>query len=55
MEIAHPVPDAALIFEFCQEGNMAGARSLLSRGEASVRDIDSLGRTPLYVSPAVCS
>ena len=55
MEIARPVPDVALIFEFCEEGNMAGVRSLLSRGEASVRDVDSLGRTPLYVSPVVCS
>ena len=45
-----PVPDDALIFEFCRQGNVPAVRSLLSRGHASVRDTDSLGHTPLHVS-----
>lgn len=43
------VPSDALIFEFCQNNNLAGVRSLLSRGDASVKDIDYRGRTPLHV------
>ena len=50
IETARSVPDNALIFEFCQAGDLDGVRSLLSNGQASVRDTDSLGRTPLYVS-----
>ena len=46
------VPDDALVFEFCKQGNVSGVRSLLLRGDASVRDIDSQGRTPLFVSTA---
>lgn len=45
-----PVPDDALIFEFCKEGNVPAVRKLLSRGHASVRDTDSRGYTPLHVS-----
>ena len=45
-----PVPDDALIFEFCRQGNVSAVRSLLSRGHASVRDTDSRGYTPLHVS-----
>ena len=45
-----PVPDDALIFEFCKEGNVPAVRSLLSRGHASVRDTNSQGYTPLHVS-----
>ena len=44
------VPDDALVFEFCKTGNVSGVRSLLVRGEASVRDIDSQGQAPLFVS-----
>ena len=44
------VPDDALILRFCREGNTPAVTSLLSRGDASVRDTDSLGRTPLWVS-----
>lgn len=44
------VPDDAMIFEFCKEGNLAGVQTLLSRGKASVRDTDSHGRTALFVS-----
>ena len=50
VEIARAVPDDALLFEFCRKGNLDGVRSLLSRGEASVRDVDSHGRTALFVS-----
>ena len=45
-----PVPDDALIFEFCRQGNVPAVRSLLSGGHASVRDTDSRGYTPLHVS-----
>ena len=45
-----PVPDDALIFEFCRQGNVSAVRRLLSKGHASVRDTDSRGYTPLHVS-----
>ena len=45
-----PVPDDALIFEFCRQGNVPAVRDLLSRGYASVRDTDCGGNTPLHVS-----
>ena len=45
-----PVPDDALIFEFCRQGNVSAVRSLLLGGYASVRDTDSRGYTPLHVS-----
>ena len=45
-----PVPDDALIFEFCKQGNTSAVRELLSGGYASVRDTDSRGYTPLHVS-----
>ena len=45
-----PVPDDALIFEFCRQGNVSAVRSLLSGGHASVRDTNSQGYTPLHVS-----
>ena len=44
------VPDNALIFEFCTTGNLSGVQALLARGEASVKDINSTGRTALHVS-----
>ena len=44
------VPDNALIFEFCQKGNVAGIRSLIQRGLASPFDRDVGGWTPLHVS-----
>ncbi|CAG8960172.1 hypothetical protein HYFRA_00010651 [Hymenoscyphus fraxineus] len=43
------VPDNSLIFEFCKSGNIAGVRSLLSRGEGSPLDTNSLGWTPLHI------
>jgi len=45
-----PVPDDALIFDFCKAGNVPAVRRLLSGGLASVRDTDSGGYTPLHVS-----
>ena len=45
-----PVPDDALIFEFCRQGNTPAVRKLLSGGYASVEDINSEGYTPLHVS-----
>ena len=47
------VPDNALIFEFCNTGNLAGVQALLSRGEASVKDVNSTGTTALHVSCSV--
>jgi hypothetical protein len=44
------IPEKSPIFEFCREGNLAGVRTLLKLGQASVRDRDPSGRTPLHVS-----
>ncbi|KAF4626560.1 hypothetical protein G7Y89_g11597 [Cudoniella acicularis] len=44
------VPGDSVIFDFCQDGNVMGIRTLLQRGEASVRDTDPDGRTPLWVA-----
>lgn len=44
------VPDDASIFEFCRQGNIEKVRQLISRNLASVRDVDSEGRTALHVS-----
>ena len=44
------VPDDALIFSFCERGNINGVRDLLSSKEASPFDTNSKGWTPLYVS-----
>lgn len=49
------VSSDALIFEFCRNNNLAGVQTLLSRGEASVKDMDSLGQTPLHVSQFIRS
>lgn len=45
-----PVPDDSLVFELCRQGNASAVGTLLSRGDASVRDTDSRGYTPLHVS-----
>ena len=50
LQIFSLVPDNALIFEYCQQGNLPAVQSLLVRGYASVRDTDSRGHTPLHVS-----
>lgn len=47
------VPLNALIFEFCQKGNVAGIRSLFQRGLASPFDRDVVGWTPLHVSAII--
>ena len=50
LEITRPVPDDAEIFQVCKEGDLKCVQKLLGRGQASVRDVDSCGRTPLFVS-----
>lgn len=49
LQTFNAVPEDALVFEFCREGNLAGVRTLLKLGKASLRDRDPLGRTPLWV------
>jgi len=44
------VPSHSLIFDFCRNGYLPGIRTLLQRGDASVRDMDPTGRTPFNVS-----
>lgn len=44
------VSDDALIFEFCSTGNLSDVQALLARGKASVKDINSRGRTALHVT-----
>ena len=50
LEVVRSVPDDAVIFDLCKEGRVCCVQALLTRGEASVKDVDSQGRTPLYVS-----
>ncbi|OCL12928.1 hypothetical protein AOQ84DRAFT_436676 [Glonium stellatum] len=42
------VPDNALIFKLCEEGNISAIRLLFSRGEASTLDTNSYGWKPLH-------
>ena len=44
------VPDNSFIFELCAAGKLDGVQRLFRRGEASVRDTNSNGWTPLHVS-----
>jgi len=44
------VPNNALIFEFCREGNVGAIRRLLIHGHASLDDVNEMGETPLHVS-----
>lgn len=44
------VPENAAIFKLCETNNLSGVRALLSSGEASVKDINAMGWTPLHVS-----
>ncbi|MCJ1307305.1 hypothetical protein MMC25_000951 [Agyrium rufum] len=46
--VTRPVPDDSLIFQFCEDGNLSAVRTLMSRGHASVRDVDSYGRSALW-------
>ncbi|EEA25824.1 hypothetical protein PMAA_069170 [Talaromyces marneffei ATCC 18224] len=41
------IPDDALVFEFCSQGNVDAVRELFQRGDASVLDVDSDGWMPL--------
>lgn len=50
LDVLRNVPDSAEIFKLCNEGNLERVQALLSEGRASVKDVDSQGRTPLYVS-----
>ena len=50
LDVVRSVPDDAVIFNLCREGNLGCVQALLNRGQASVKDVDSQGRTPLYVS-----
>ncbi|KAK0112605.1 hypothetical protein ONS95_014348 [Cadophora gregata] len=42
------VPDDAPIIHYCQTGDVAAIKTLLSCGYASLRDRDTKGRTPLW-------
>ena len=44
------VPDNSLIFRLCREGELKAVQILLERGDASIRDTNSQGWTPLHVS-----
>ena len=50
LQTFHAVPDNALIFEFCEQGNVMAVNSLLAKGQASPWDTNSKGWTPLHVS-----
>ena len=47
---ARAVPDDALIFDLCWRGNVDAVRLVFDRREASFRDVNSNGETPLHVS-----
>jgi len=44
------VPENALIFDMCREGNVKAVQLMLSRGDASLKDTSPKGWTPLHVS-----
>jgi hypothetical protein len=46
----HVVPDDALIFRFCELGNIEAVREMITRGDASIYDTDSRGWSLLHVS-----
>jgi hypothetical protein len=49
MQPFRAVPETALIYDFCHDGNLEGVRSLFKRGEASPWDQDPKGQTLLLV------
>lgn len=53
LDVVRSVPDDAVIFNLCMEGNFGCVQALLNIGQASVKDVDSQGRTPLYVSSII--
>jgi hypothetical protein len=44
------VPATSAVFRFCEGGNLTALKTLFDCGDASVRDMDPLGRTPLWVA-----
>ena len=50
LDTIRTVPDDALIVQLCETGNVPSVKHMLSNGQASVRDVDSQGWTPLHVS-----
>ena len=54
LDVVRSVPDDAVIFDLCREGNLGCVQALLNKGQASAKDVDSQGRTPLYVSSIFC-
>ncbi|KAL9120774.1 MAG: hypothetical protein Q9187_002672 [Circinaria calcarea] len=48
LRVTHAVPDDNLVFEFCKQGNVPGLKCLFARKQASTKDVDSQGRTPIY-------
>ena len=43
------VPEDSLIFDLCRQGNVAGVKILLNRGDASLECENPQGKTPLWV------
>ena len=54
LDVIRSVPDDAVAFDLCEEGNLSGVQALLNGGQASAKDVDSMGRTPLYISSIDC-
>ena len=53
LETIRTVPDDAPIFELCEIGDLKCVQKLFPEGQASVKDVDFVGRTPLYVSSSI--
>ncbi|CZS95163.1 uncharacterized protein RCO7_05857 [Rhynchosporium graminicola] len=47
-------PDTFTIFEYCRNGNFDGVKSLLKLGQASIKDINEFGETPLHLAASWC-
>ncbi|KAK8104487.1 uncharacterized protein PG998_011520 [Apiospora kogelbergensis] len=48
------VPDSVAIFEFCRSGNLPAVRTMLTSGQASALDTNSIGWTPLHFASYAC-
>ncbi|KAF7947473.1 hypothetical protein EAE96_008560 [Botrytis aclada] len=44
------LPKDALVFDLCRQGNVAGVKILLDRGDASLECENPLGKTPLWTA-----
>jgi len=44
------MPDDSLIFELCEQGNLDAVKQVISKGQGSIRDVNSWGETPLHAS-----